>query len=175
MQRIAVTGHVHVDGEVAEWVTRRLTERLGAVAGARLHGITCLAEGADQIFAQVVLALRGTFEVVLPARDYAARMALTDNAPTFAALLRRARSVQTMPFETSGREAYLAASRAMLDRCDLVLAVWDGRPSRRVGDTADVVAKAREQNLPVEVLWPAATPPPTNTPAPTPAEAPGPG
>ena len=169
MQRIAVTGHVHVSEDVAQWVTRRLTERLGAVTGPRLHGVTCLARGADQLFAQVVLALQGTLEVVLPARDYAARMALTDNAATFRTLLGQARSVETMPFATSSRDAYLAASRTMLDRCDLLLAVWDGRPSQRVGDTADVVTKAREQNLPVEVVWPA----PAS--APTPVEAPGPG
>lgn len=30
-------------------------------------GVTCLARGADQIFARVVLDLGGTVEVVLPA------------------------------------------------------------------------------------------------------------
>jgi hypothetical protein len=73
-----------------------------------------------------------------------------------------------MPFETSSRAAYLAASEAMLDRCDLLLAVWNGSPSRRVGDTADVIAKARERHLPVEVLWP---PEPAGSPA-TPAAVP---
>jgi hypothetical protein len=177
VQRIAVTGHVHLTADVARWVTGRLTARLGDVPGPRLHGVTCLAEGADQIFAQAVLDRGGSFEVVLPARDYAGRMARTESADTFAALLRQARSVDVMPYQRSSRAAYLAASRAMLERCDLVLAVWDGKPSRRIGDTADVVAKAREQNLLVEVVWPSswATPSatPADTPAATPATAPG--
>jgi hypothetical protein len=59
----------------------------------------------------------------------------------------------------------------MLERCDLLLAAWNGRPSRNVGDTADVVAKAREQQVPVEVVWPPAPSAPSVTPGP----APGPG
>jgi hypothetical protein len=173
VQRIAVTGHVHLTADVARWVAGRLTARLGDVPGPRLHGVTCLAEGADQIFAQAVLDQGGSFEVVLPARDYAGRMARTESADTFAALLSQARSVDVMPYQRSSRAAYLAASRAMLERCDLVLAVWDGKPSRRVGDTADVVAKAREQNLPVEVVWPGL--PSSPVAQVTPAAAPGPG
>jgi len=174
--RIAVTGHVHVTEDVARWVTRALTERLRPPVDRPLarppHGVTCLAQGADQIFAAVVLALHGTVDVVLPARDYAGRMARTDNADAFSDLLGRAASVRTMPFDRSSREAYLAASESMLGECDLLLAVWDGRPSRNVGDTADVVAKARARRLPVEVVWPPS--PPAGGPV-RPAAAPGPG
>jgi hypothetical protein len=168
VQRIAVTGHVDVPEDVVRWVVPALTERLGRVVGPSLHGITCLAWGADQLFASVVLALRGTFEVVLPARDYAHAMDAAGHGETFRALLGRASAVETMPYERSSREAYLAASEAMLNRCDLLLAVWNGGPSVRVGDTADVVAKAHERKVPVEVLWPPLAPPPV-----TPAGAPG--
>ncbi|HEY6793457.1 MAG TPA: hypothetical protein VI248_02105 [Kineosporiaceae bacterium] len=169
--QVGVTGHVNVSEDVARWVTTALTERLGRLAvdrppghpqdRHRLHGITCLAAGADQIFARVVLALRGTLDVVLPARDYAGRMAQTDNADAFRELLSKADHVDTMPFATSSRNAYRAASEAMVRRCDLLLAVWNGEPSRNVGDTADVVALARERRVPVEVLWPTAPPPPS--------------
>jgi hypothetical protein len=154
VQRIAVTGHVNVSEDVARWVEGALTERLGRVLASQLHGITCLAKGADQLFAQVILTLRGTLDVVLPARDYAHVVAEAGAGETFQSLLGQATSVRTMPFETSDRTAYLAASEAMLNQCDLLLAVWDGQPSRSMGDTADVVTKARERNLPVEVLWP---------------------
>lgn len=162
MTRIAVTGHVDVSDEVARWVVQALTERLQHVLAPRLIGVTCLAKGADQLFAQVILALHGTLDVVLPARDYARVVAEAGAGDSFSALLSQASSVRTMPFETSDRTAYLAASEAMLDQCDLLLAVWNGLPSRNTGDTADVVAKARERRLPVEVLWP-----------PTPVGAPG--
>lgn len=154
MQRIGVTGHVNVSDDVAAWVVRALTERLSQERRRRVHGVTCLAQGPDQLFARVILDLNGTFEVVLPARDYPQRMVAAGNGAAFEELLGRATAVETMPFERSDRDAYLAASEVMLSRCDLLLAIWDGGPSRRLGDTAHVVARAHERSLPVEVIWP---------------------
>lgn len=154
MLRIAVTGHVHVSAAVAQWVLKALQDRLRREDVRRIHGVTCLAEGTDQIFARAVLALNGTFEIVLPARDYARQVVRGTNRAEFEELVRLATTVRTMDFDESGREAYLAASEEMLRHCDLLLAIWDGRPSRQTGDTADVVARARERGLPIEILWP---------------------
>jgi hypothetical protein len=154
MARIGITGHVDVSDETAGWVLDALTKRLQELTGPGWHGITCLARGADQIFASVVLALKGSYDVVLPAEDYQRRMVEDDEGGPFLDLLARARDVQTMPYPTSNRAAYLAASESMLDRCDMLVAVWDGRPSRAVGDTADVVSKARARRIPVTVVWP---------------------
>jgi hypothetical protein len=41
-----------------------------------------------------------------------------------------------------------------VDRSDVLLAVWDGRPARGFGGTGDVVAYARRRGVPVEVVWP---------------------
>ena len=154
MPLIAVTGHVHVSDDVANWVLRALEERLRQEDSRGIHGITCLAEGTDQIFARVVLALNGTIEVVLPAQDYAHQVVRAANRTEFEELLGRASTVRMMPFDESGREAYLAASEEMLRCCGLLLAVWDGRPSRRTGDTAHVVRRARERDVPIEIFWP---------------------
>jgi hypothetical protein len=151
---IGVTGHVHVDGDVAQWVVRALHTRLVDLLPSPIHGVTCLAKGADQIFARAVLAVSGTFDVVLPAHDYEQAMVRAGDGEEFRELLDRASTVRTMPFETSSRTAYLAASEEMLDRCELLLAVWDGEPSRNLGDTAHVVEVARRRDLPVEVIWP---------------------
>jgi hypothetical protein len=35
-----------------------------------------------------------------------------------------------------------------------LFAVWDGKPARAYGGTADVVAYAREHGTPVRVIWP---------------------
>jgi hypothetical protein len=48
----------------------------------------------------------------------------------------------------------MAASEHVLDTVDALVAVWDGRPARDYGGTADVVAAARERGLPVTVVWP---------------------
>ncbi|MBF9130937.1 hypothetical protein I0C86_18515 [Plantactinospora sp. S1510] len=154
MARIGVTGHVVLADGTADLVYARLTEELRPYAGPDLLGITCLADGADQLFARAVLASGGRYEVVIPARDYRRRAVEAHNLATFDDLLRQASSVSYMPFPQSGREAYLAASMEMLHRCDRLFAVWDGRPSADVGDTADVVQAAHARHLPVTVLWP---------------------
>ncbi len=164
MVTVAVTGHVKLNAEDAAWIFDAFVHRLHRLSGAGLHGITCLAMGTDQIFARAILSLSGTFEVVLPAQDYRSSMAGTASAREFEELVQAADHVRTMPFAESGRQAYLAASEDMLQRCDLLLAAWDGRPSRRAGDTADVIESARRMNVDYEVLWPAPV---------TPAEAQG--
>jgi|HigsolmetaAR201D_1030396.scaffolds.fasta_scaffold21955_2 hypothetical protein len=154
MPRIGITGHVLLADGTAELVYARLAEELQPYAGPGLHGITCLADGADQLFARAVLALDGTYEVVIPAVDYRERAVNQDNLAAFDELLDRATVVSVMPFPRSNRQAYLAASMELLNRCERLIAVWDGTPSVDIGDTADVVRVARERRIPVTVLWP---------------------
>ncbi|GAB3810134.1 hypothetical protein [Micromonospora zhanjiangensis] len=155
MPRIGVTGHVSLADGTADLVYACLAETLAGYPAADLHGVTCLADGADQLFARAILARGGTYEVVIPATDYRSRAVTRHNLPAFDELLNRASTVSYMPFARSGRPAYMAASQELLRRCDLLLAVWDGRPSAVLGDTADVVRAAQAQGVPVTVLWPA--------------------
>jgi len=154
LPRIGVTGYTRLSSEAAALTFGALTTVLREYAGRSLHGVTCLARGADQLFARAVLEVRGTFEVVLPARDYRDRVVGKHGRKAFDELLDQATQVRTMPFPRSDRQAYFAASADMLDRCDLLFAVWDGGPSRVIGDTAHVVSVARERQIPVEVFWP---------------------
>jgi hypothetical protein len=152
--RIGITGHSNLTPDAVPLVAEALRE---ALAGAErpVIGVTCLARGADQLFARVVLELGGEIEVVLPARDYRERKVKPENAAEFGDLIGKAAEVTTMPFETSNRDAYMAASEAVLTGVDAIVAVWDGQPSDGHGGTGDVVAAARHRNLPVTVVWPA--------------------
>ena len=47
----------------------------------------------------------------------------------------------------------MATSKLMVDQADELYAVWDGKPARSYGGTADV-AYAREHSTPVRVIWP---------------------
>jgi hypothetical protein len=153
--RIGITGHTNLAPDAVEPVTGALRNAVGGLSGARpVTGVTCLARGADQLFARVVLDLGGDIEVVLPAADYRERKVRPDNASEFAELISKAEEVTTMPFETSGRDAYLAASEHVLASVAAMLAVWDGRPGDGRGGTGDVVAEARQRGIPVTVVWP---------------------
>ena len=54
----------------------------------------------------------------------------------------------------STEEAHMDAGKVVVDRSSVLLAVWDGEPSRGLGGTADVVSYARQRGVPVEVIWP---------------------
>lgn len=154
MPRIGVTGHVMLANGTAELVYRCLLDELRRHAAAGLHGVTCLADGADQLFARAVLALNGTYEVIIPALDYRRQKVEWHNRAAFDELLGHACAVTYLPFKHSSRRAFMTASEEVLNRCDLLLAVWDGTPSRTLGDTADVVRVAEARGLPVTIVWP---------------------
>lgn len=152
--RIGITGHCDLTPSSLPLVTAALRERLAPLHGTRWVGVSCLARGADQLFASLVLELGGRLEVILPARDYRSRKVEPDNAAQFDRLLATATTVSVMDFERSCRDAYMTASTALLDAVDAMVAVWDGQPARRHGSTGDVVVAARQLGLPVTVVWP---------------------
>lgn len=154
MIRIGGTGHSSLPAETADLVFDGLRDALEPYSGDDLLGITCLADGADQLFAHAVLSLGGRVDVILPAPDYRDRVVKRHNLAQFDALIAEAADVEHMPFETSGRKAYMAASEALVARSDRLVAVWDGEPSGGLGGTADVVAHARRAGIPVQVVWP---------------------
>lgn len=154
MPRIGITGHSNLTTATVPLVADAIRNALAAHDADELVGVTCLARGADQVFAQVALDLGGTIEVVLPAADYRERKVKPDNAADFDKLIGQAATVHTMPFPRSDRDAYMAASEHVLSTVDAVVAVWDGGPSGGHGGTADVVDAVRERGLPVTVVWP---------------------
>jgi|SRR5712691_7128433 len=152
MPRVAVSGHRNLPEGTAELVDKAIRAAL-AERPANATGLTCLADGADQIFARAVLDLGGNIEVVIPAEKYRDELPAQAHAD-YDRLLARAVTVHRQPFTESTPEAHMAASRFMVNEADELYAVWDGRPARGYGGTADVVAYARERGVPVVVIWP---------------------
>jgi hypothetical protein len=161
MPRIGVTGHSNLTDPSMPLVADALraaveqvrSELGGQAADPDLTGVTCLAPGADQLFARVVLDLGGRVEVVLPAEDYRQRLDPARRAE-FDELVAAAADVRVLPFERAGRPAYLAAGEEVVGSVQAVVAVWDGKPAERPGSTAGVVARARERGVPVRIVWP---------------------
>ncbi|WP_433379264.1 hypothetical protein ACQPZX_13175 [Actinoplanes sp. CA-142083] len=149
--RFGVTGHRILPPRVVDCAVRHWSRVLPD--GSHPHGVSNLADGADQLFAAHVLAAGGTLEVVLPCEGYAGSLIADDSRSRFEDLRRAAATVTTMPYPEPSDQAFLAAGQALVDRCDHLFAVWDGHPSRGLGGTADVVTYARDRGLPVTVLW----------------------
>jgi hypothetical protein len=153
MPRIAISGHRGLNAHTANLIDQAIRERLSKQQGS-VTGLSCLADGADQIFARAVIDLGGTLEVVIPAEEY--RSGLPAQAHSeYDDLLTHAVAVHPLPFVESTSESHMAASKLMVDEADELYAVWDGKPARAYGGTADVVAYARDHDTPVQVIWPA--------------------
>jgi hypothetical protein len=152
--RIGITGHMNLTPETVTLVRQDIEKALAAYRPDQLIGVSCLAVGADSIFAEAVLNAGGTLEVILPAEDYRERKVKPDHAPLFDNLISRAAAIHVMPYATSNRDAYEAANNAMLDTIDQLFAVWDGKSPVDKGGTAAVVEAAKSRNIAVRVIWP---------------------
>jgi hypothetical protein len=153
MPRIAISGHRGLNARTVDLIDRAIRDGL-SVYPAGVTGLSLLADGADQIFARAVIDLGGTLEVIVPAAEYRAGLPAAAHSE-YDDLLARAVAVQRLPFTESTPESHMAASKLMVDDADQLYAVWDGKPARAYGGTADVVAYARDHGTPVQVIWPA--------------------
>ena len=79
-----------------------------------------------------------------------------------------------MPPGSSREEAYERAGRRVVDRADVVVALWDGQPSRGRGGTAAIVSYARAHGVPVAWVNTAASPGGTPPRPASPGDYPGP-
>ncbi|MFD3699275.1 hypothetical protein ACFWUZ_24600 [Streptomyces sp. NPDC058646] len=152
MKRIGVTGHRVIPGEVLGHVEDSLRAVLGGHQGP-LEAFSSLAEGADQLFAVIALEYGADLTVVIPSGDYEDGFEDAEALARYRGLRLRAAQEVRMDFARSTDEAYYAAGTYIADSCDRLVAVWDGRPARGHGGTAEIVAYARALGKPVTVIW----------------------
>lgn len=143
--RIGVTGHRlnRLHGAMPERLERRFSTMFeGAHPACRL--ISCMADGTDWIAAKTwpleqepllpvpVLIWAKVTEGLVHWPDMAA---LFDNYPPEV-------------LSTGDKPDYAALADRLIEKCDRLLAVWDGEPGRP-GGTGSVVARARAAGKPV--------------------------
>lgn len=153
MTRIGITGHQGIPAQALPDVRQGICAALADLP-APLEGYSSLADGADQLFASIVLKLGGRLHAVIPSGNYES----TFDGPALAQyrrLLNAATDIEQLSFDEPNEAAYDAAGRTVVDHSDVLLAVWDGKPSRGRGGTADAVNYARAAQVPVHVVWPA--------------------
>jgi hypothetical protein len=150
--RVGFTGHQSLPERCIAEIERELRMKLEQVAPG-LTGLSCLAVGADQMFAIAVLNIGGTLEVVVPSAGYETTFPEIRRAE-YERLLGHATQVHQLPFDAPSEESFLAAGKYIVDHCDRVLAIWDGKDAVGLGGTGDIVKYARERAVKVDVIWP---------------------
>ena len=111
----------------------------------RLKFVSPIADGADQIAAEVALELGWDLQVILPFERSAYRASLASEGARegFDGLIERATCLLELPGDpTQSLDAYVMTGRATVAHCDVLVAVWDGLPPRGRGGTGEVVQLA---------------------------------
>lgn len=149
---VGISGHQGLTGETEDLVRAEIEKLLRPLDG--IVGVTSLAEGADQLFAQAVLEQGGLLEAVIPCDDYETTFKAAESRRRFRHLKSIARSVTRLDFSEPSEKAFMAAGRFVADRSEILIAVWNGQPAAGLGGTGDVVEYANERSKVVHVVWP---------------------
>jgi len=139
--------------------------------------LTPLAEGADRLVAETVMEYdaRSCVEVVLPLtlHDYKKTFKNPDD-PRFDELYNKARQVKQMRnhrletepeiiqntieiniknrIEKAKKEAFEKAGHHIVNHCDVLIAIWDGKKSQGIGGTSDIIEYAVSKKRPVIII-----------------------
>ena len=107
--------------------------------------VSPIADGADQIAAEIALDLGWELQAIVPFERGKYRNTLANHGARerYDDLLERAVCVLELPGDTEdGLDAYVMTGRATVAHCDVLIAVWDGLPPRGRGGTGEVVQLA---------------------------------
>jgi hypothetical protein len=151
--KFGITGHRELDDDTTRLVKSSIKAILSEYSGPDLIGVSCIADGADSIFARSVLDAGGKLIVIVPAAEYRDGLPASHH-DTYDGLLNQASEVVRLEHTESTAESHMDASMSMIAKVDILIAVWDGKPARGYGGTADVVDAAKECGVPVLVVWP---------------------
>jgi hypothetical protein len=155
---VGFTGHRQLNDQAGvERVMREILAGLRKEAGVEWLALSSVAAGSDILFAQAALASGIGWEAVLPLPAAEFRRDFTETEwRNVEELLSKAEHVRVISERGQREDAYLDGGMETVNHCDVLLAVWDGEPSRGRGGTAEIVAYARELNRPL-ILVHAAT------------------
>lgn len=144
--KIGVTGHRLLREPAKDWSwTRGEVDRILSQLPGPLVGVTSLAIGADQIFAESILRHQGSLEVIIPFATYEETFAEGQERQEYQRFLTQASRIEVLDKPGSDEEAYLQAGQKIVDGVDLLLAIWDGKPAVGLGGTGDIVNYADER------------------------------
>ena len=165
---IGVTGHRTLEDR--ETLRRLVVDRMQTLKKRYPHTpfvvLSPLAEGADRLVARAALEhleARLFVPLPLPEEEYRTDFEGPEAQDEFDALLGQAERVIELPLQASrsavrSGEArafqYARAGAFVVDRSQVLFALWDGEPARGTGGTGEVVQWARQGRVPQRFLPP---------------------
>jgi hypothetical protein len=153
---VGFTGHRRLRApEKIGALLRDLLCSLGKEIPGQLVGHSSIAIGGDTLFAEACLSLNIPWIALLPLAEGDFKSDFTESDWNNARqLLQGAARVESLVGAKDRNVAYLECGLATVEEADLMIAIWDGEPSRGTGGTAEVVAHARNFLRPLILIHP---------------------
>lgn len=137
-----ITGHQNLgDQETISWVEKRLMQEIPKYHITK--GLTCLAIGADQLFAEVLEKFYIPYIAILPSDGYKETFDNERALEKYSLYLAKADNAIRLSFPAPTEEAFYAAGKYIVDYCDILFAIWNGKAAKGLGGTGDVVKYAK--------------------------------
>lgn len=136
--KAGITGHQDIcSDDTVQWVTVAL-ERLIQEHKINL-GLTCLARGADQLYAKILLQHNIPYVAIIASEDYINVIGDKTATDAFEYLLNNASESIKLDNKHANEQAFFNASKILVEKSDFIIAIWDGKPAKGFGGTGDVV------------------------------------
>jgi hypothetical protein len=158
---IGVTGHRKVENQLGLTKTVRavmqyISQMLPPLKNTpiALCVLSPLAEGADRLVVREILKIpQSTLDVVLPMvkNDYMQDFKTRKSKNEFEKLLSQATSIRTLSAKVERNEAYEQVGRYIVNQCDVLIALWNGKLTGARGGTEEIVRYARNTKCPL--IW----------------------
>src|SRR5215218_6360904 len=105
--KMGITGHQKLDNP--DWIKREIL-RVIKLQSPSIIGVTSLAVGADQFFAQAVLDCTGSLQVIVPCKEYIKTFDLAGRLE-YERLLSKAVTVEVLPALDCDEDSYFSAGK----------------------------------------------------------------
>ena len=148
--KIGISGHQRFEN--LDWVKETLEKEIKKLkdecdeTDEKLIGISSLAIGADQLFAELILEFGGELIAVLPFEGYERTHEEGADRNRYFSLLEKATSTKTLPAQTTDQESYMEAGKYVVKNSDILITVWNGKKAAGLGGTGDAIKYARKRS-----------------------------
>ena len=151
---VGFSGHRSVENPagVAKAIASAL-ESLRQEAAGEWVALSSVADGSDQMFVAQARALGFSWHAILPLprAEFQKDFSPADWSAV-ETMLRHAEHVREITENGTREDAYLDCGLETVNDADVLIAVWDGKPARGKGGTAQVVGYAQSLGKPVIVI-----------------------
>ena len=117
-----------------------------------IYGVSSAAAGGDLLFAESCIQLGLPIRILLPAPKEQFREDFDEATWSRAeSVMQRAMSVEVIGNGETKEERYYECGAETVQQTQMLLALWDGKPSQGLGGTEEIFAYAKNQGRPV--VW----------------------